>query len=685
MNSLSRNHVLVGILSLSLFIAGGHAATYTWDAGGANPLWSTGTNWVGDTVPTFAAADTFALTEPIVTSGTSTVDFSSTLGIINIIGSANGTATWTLNRFASEVLTLDNGASAAQINTLLTTASNATANTISVPIAITGDLNVNNQARAKTLLFTENISSLASSGTQTITLSGNTTYGSTIKFTGGISNGSSGGKIAVVANAKNSTVIFNTSTANTYTGGTTLTAGEIQVGSGAFGADGSSLTINGISNEVTLRNGSSGSTLNLGALNIFTNFYMDGVNYTRIAVSGSTAVNLGSGTRTISGRTGTPNIRSLFATLDFAGTGQTINDGTLRILGTNSASVTAPTSLNFTSAVTFNNADLTIGAKATTTMGVNNAFGTDPAHLPGVTVETDGALNLSSSAYVGSVSRDLTIGSLSGAGKVINSAATSGTATLTINGATSTTFSGTIQNGGYDSQTAGIVALTKAGSSTLTLAGANTYTGATTVNAGTLLIDGNGSAATGAVTVSGSTAILGGSGTIGGAVTIQSGGKLAPGDSPGILTVANDVTIANDGIFSAEINGATVGATGYDRLIVTGVGSDFSLTGTNDLVLSLGYMPAANSLFFLVDNQGSSAISGIFEKLNGVTTDLSQDAQFTVGGQNFNISYTGDLGTNTFSGAGDDLVIQAVPEPSTALLIILPAVFLCLLRRPVRQ
>ena len=44
----------------------------------------------------------------------------------------------------------------------------------------------------------------------------------------------------------------------------------------------------------------------------------------------------------------------------------------------------------------------------------------------------------------------------------------------------STTFSGTLQNGG------GTVALTKSGTGTLTLSGTNTYTGATTVNAGTL-------------------------------------------------------------------------------------------------------------------------------------------------------------------------------------------------------
>jgi autotransporter-associated beta strand protein len=59
-------------------------------------------------------------------------------------------------------------------------------------------------------------------------------------------------------------------------------------------------------------------------------------------------------------------------------------------------------------------------------------------------------------------------------------------ATLTTGGNnTSTTFSGVIQDG------AGVTGLTKIGTGTFTLTGANTYTGGTTISAGTLQI-GNG-------------------------------------------------------------------------------------------------------------------------------------------------------------------------------------------------
>jgi uncharacterized repeat protein (TIGR03803 family)/autotransporter-associated beta strand protein len=66
------------------------------------------------------------------------------------------------------------------------------------------------------------------------------------------------------------------------------------------------------------------------------------------------------------------------------------------------------------------------------------------------------------------------------------------------------------------------VAVTESGSGIWTLAGANTYTGTTSVNGGTLLV--SGSLASGVSVASGG--ILGGSGTVNGNVTLASGGGL---------------------------------------------------------------------------------------------------------------------------------------------------------------
>ena len=67
----------------------------------------------------------------------------------------------------------------------------------------------------------------------------------------------------------------------------------------------------------------------------------------------------------------------------------------------------------------------------------------------------------------------------------------------------------------------------------LELTAANTYTGTTSINAGTLAVNG---AIGGAVNVA-NAAILGGSGSINGLVTVAAGGILAPGNSPGTLTM----------------------------------------------------------------------------------------------------------------------------------------------------
>ena len=72
-----------------------------------------------------------------------------------------------------------------------------------------------------------------------------------------------------------------------------------------------------------------------------------------------------------------------------------------------------------------------------------------------------------------------TVGSLAGAGSVTSSVA--GAVTLSAGGNNSSTaYSGVAQNG------AGTLSLTKLGTGTLTLSGANTYTGATNIDAGTL-------------------------------------------------------------------------------------------------------------------------------------------------------------------------------------------------------
>ncbi|MEK7953431.1 beta strand repeat-containing protein [Luteolibacter soli] len=123
--------------------------------------------------------------------------------------------------------------------------------------------------------------------------------------------------------------------------------------------------------------------------------------------------------------------------------------------------------------------------------------------------------------------------------------------------------------------------INKTGTGTMTLAATNTYTGATTVVVGTLLVNGSTNALS-ATSVS-TDATLGGTGTVNGTVTVAAGGIIAPGaNTVGTLTTGA-ATI--DGIYACEINGATA-----DKLAVTG-NLDIDGASLNVTVLSAPTQP----------------------------------------------------------------------------------------------
>ena len=120
----------------------------------------------------------------------------------------------------------------------------------------------------------------------------------------------------------------------------------------------------------------------------------------------------------------------------------------------------------------------------------------------------------------------------------------------------------------------GTTGLNKAGTGTLILGGTNIYSGTTTIDGGILLV--NGSLTSSPVVVNGS-AKLGGLGTILGAVTINSGGTLSPGNSPGTLTVGS-LNLVSGSILNYELDTpGVVGGGVNDLIIVTG---NLTLAGT---------------------------------------------------------------------------------------------------------
>lgn len=156
----------------------------------------------------------------------------------------------------------------------------------------------------------------------------------------------------------------------------------------------------------------------------------------------------------------------------------------------------------------------------------------------------------------------------------------------------SLTYSGTITNG------AAGMTLTKSGAGSQTLAATNTYTGATTVSAGTLEI-----ASVGAINTSSGVSIngghfkynaatgltapitftagtLSGTGSIGTALTVGSSNILSPGNSPGSQAFTQGLTLASGGQYTWEINNWTGSAgANYDQLVVSG--SPLNITATS--------------------------------------------------------------------------------------------------------
>lgn len=206
----------------------------------------------------------------------------------------------------------------------------------------------------------------------------------------------------------------------------------------------------------------------------------------------------------------------------------------------------------------------------------------------------------------------------------------------------------------------GTFGMTKEGAARLLFTGTNTYSGATTVNGGA----------------------LGGTGSLSGGVTVNSSGSLAPGtNGPGIFSIGGDLLLNTGTSFNADLahlgGPVPIPGTHYDRAAI-GTGGPGASTGTvtlggANLVLTIGTGIQMNDLFFIVTNDGSDPVTGIF---NG----LADGFDFLSGGQIFRISYDANSTSNTFNG-GNDIALLAVPEPGSAALLLLGSALLLPRRR----
>lgn len=189
--------------------------------------------------------------------------------------------------------------------------------------------------------------------------------------------------------------------------------------------------------------------------------------------------------------------------------------------------------------------------------------------------------------------------------------------------------------------------LQKTGAGLLQLTGNNTYNGNTTVSSGTLQIDGLQPQSP--VQVFGGR--LQGSGTVGHVIFDESKCFLAPGSSPGILTTSNlNATALGGAKVEIELNGPGAGS-GYDQINVRGT-VNLSQLG---LGASLGFASSVGQQFTIINNDGADAVSGTF-------AGLPQNKKLYVGGELFQISYSG--------GTGNDVVLNRLVTPPPPTLTI---------------
>lgn len=270
-------------------------------------------------------------------------------------------------------------------------------------------------------------------------------------------------------------------------------------------------------------------------------------------------------------------------------------------------------------------------------------------------VSTSGKLVLGDAANA----RNQSLGGLTSTGlggNVVGAHATTDSL-LTLNIASGTdTFGGILGGGGTNENK---LALTKSGNGTLELTNTSTYTGATIVGAGKLVINGN--ISTSSLTTVQTGATLAGGGTLGKTVV---NGTLAVGNSPGSMNFTD--TLGLNGNTIMEVDGMTgAGVTsGHDFINLTGTDAAGVLTYGGILTLDIGAVFATGSYSWnLFDMAGET----------GTFTDITLADQYSGSLQDADANGVWDLtdGDNTwqFTQSTGILGLTVIPEPNVAVLL----------------
>jgi len=682
---------LTAAIVVSCIAPSAHAATENW-TGATNGLWGLNTNWSGSTTPD----STYDLTilGPANVAGALNINIAAAAAA-NSISFTNTAATTLTNTTSGANQTLTLGTGGLTTGTGAVTIGSATANQ-NVNIALGGNQTWNVGAGGLTVTNVVSGSgfSLQKSGTGNLTLSGANTYSGGTTLSAGTltaSNASSlgtgsltmqGGTLKVSSAVTIANNIVATSSGGTITtgaaqnftlSGTLSGSGNLTLG-GAGGGN-ASVQIQFAANNMTSGTITLGSGLgtprlkNTASTSSAVDWVMNGgstevagtFNFGSFGGSGNfSAFNNNSGT-TLYSIGGSNNNATYSGVLSSTGTGQVLS---ILKIGTGSQTFSGANSFaGATSTVTVRDGSLIAGINALAS--ANGAFGNSSSAIvlgDATTISSGTAMNpklLTGGAFT--IGRNITVGASNAAlgnagttftigGNTANSSTFSGVATLNqdlqvtqvtggtlnltgnITSGSSGTQTLTFNNVGAVAQSTGVIgggtgtiALTQAGAGTTTLSGANTYTGATNVNAGRLVLSSTGSI-----------------------------------NSASALTVANGAAfdVSGKATYTMGTGGTTIGIGATTAGLFDGSNTT-AMTLGNALALnfSTGTLGATSyNLFDYASQTGDFSGITLTGAITGTLTNTSTD------------TWTGTAGGYDFSFSEVTGVLSVVPEPSAALL-----------------
>ncbi len=657
--------------------------------------------------------------------------------------------------------------------------------TVSGQVTLLGNATISDQGGTGTISGViddgGNAYALTVNGGNTLNLNNSNTYtGGTTIIAGTLSLGNSSALGAgtvtfnggTLANSANVTLANNLSTTSN-TANITASGGTMVLNGNTTGANGFNLTptnkitLGGTNNITNTASGGAGLSITGGAggVDITGSTTVAGTASTNngyLSVAGTVTLTVQSGgSLTVNGTTST--VPNSIVGQNASGTSTlVVNGGTLGI-GGNTGIAFGNNLAAATGVLTISSGTATITAGSTTLQNVQNfvALGRDAAtgiiNLDGGTLATgrqfvrDGSSG--GTAGTGAATFNFNGGTLqaqadqtSGNGwfetattgnfQVVTTIVKAGGAKIDTNSFTTKINTVLAHDAGLGATADG--GLIKSGLGTLSLGGSSSYTGATTITAGTLALSGNfsnniassaaitvGSGATldvtGLTNIAGTITLasgqkLGGIGTVNGKTIVASGSTISAGTSTTLGTGASNTTgtlttgnekFAAGGTYAVKTNdvtGTSGNATGWDDISMAtldssalGSSTTFAVTFTSSASPAAHFANASNYTWVIANiTTGSFPVNTPL-----AVTNSSGNSIGTTASSLFTLDTSAFVASNPVSGSGSSFYLEALgtqggsetleigynatPEPGTAMLILAGAIPMLTARRRRRE